>query len=213
MIDQYLQPERGYRFSEDSLILAHQAPACQTGLAADFGAGCGVVGIEALACGRLAGLERLWLVEIDPRFRPSLKENLRRLKVQGSASLPKIGALWTDWRKLAPQDLGGRLDLILANPPYFPIGSSGPMEAGRQRARHATYGGIDGLLTASKSLLRPGGRLIVSWPRSKLGELTQKACALNFSVSKVHLPKRAKAGLTILELILTTRLEGGIQAA
>lgn len=68
-----------------------------------------------------------------------------------------------------PVSLRGRVDLVVANPPYVPTGEIGllPAEARLHEPRVALDGGADGLdvqrrvIAAAPSLLAPGGHLLV----------------------------------------------------
>ncbi|MDR1298166.1 MAG: hypothetical protein LBO05_12540 [Deltaproteobacteria bacterium] len=86
----YRQPPDGYRFSRDSILLARFArPVLARGRAADLGAGCGAVGLEALAAGRLRGLETLFMVEADRVFEECLAANVAdAARAAYSANMP-----------------------------------------------------------------------------------------------------------------------------
>jgi release factor glutamine methyltransferase len=64
-------------------------------------------------------------------------------------------------------DLDGRVDLLLCNPPYVPIGTSVPPEVGEHDPVHAVFAGTDGLnvikhvVARAARLLRPGGALAI----------------------------------------------------
>jgi tRNA1(Val) A37 N6-methylase TrmN6 len=293
LFDDYLQPERGYRFSQDSILLARWCPVRQTGRAADLGAGCGVVSLEALAFGRLEGLEELWLVEADQQFKKTLVANVERhiagvcgleapvlkargihssglkgggscqehsdskfdglnplesasslrldgglisadclmpddsmagsgpgqafLDSQAASSLlpsrpsaqkpplgrrqPKFRILWADWRNLSPENFGGWLDLIVSNPPYFPPGASGLSKPGRESSRHWVRGGLNEFLAASAALLRPGGRLLMSWPRDRLRELVLALVSGPLVFGRINVPSQTRARPTLVELV------------
>jgi tRNA1Val (adenine37-N6)-methyltransferase len=174
MADDYLQPVGGYRFTQDSLWLADFTPLKMSGQAADLGAGCGVVGLEALTLGRLTGLKRLFFVETDELFRSCLDQNLQRHRRQHPLG-PKLSEIWADWRTLKPQHFSGPLDFIMVNPPYFPRGASGPTRESRNTARHETLGDLAALLRASSSLMRPNCRMVLSWPKQRLSALLEAA--------------------------------------
>ncbi|GAB7108599.1 peptide chain release factor N(5)-glutamine methyltransferase [Streptomyces phaeofaciens JCM 4814] len=63
--------------------------------------------------------------------------------------------------------LDGRADLVLANPPYVPVGTKLLPEWGEHHPRQAIFGGTDGLDVIRKvvgraaRLLRPGGALAI----------------------------------------------------
>ncbi|MEW5813611.1 MAG: peptide chain release factor N(5)-glutamine methyltransferase [Actinomycetota bacterium] len=60
-------------------------------------------------------------------------------------------------------DLDGAVDLLVANPPYIPVGAQLEPEVAQYDPPHALFGGIDGMavidriVDAAARLLRPGG--------------------------------------------------------
>jgi release factor glutamine methyltransferase len=64
-------------------------------------------------------------------------------------------------------DLDGRVDLLVANPPYIPDGAVLEPEVAEHDPAHALFGGPDGMavirpiVEAAARLLRPGGRCAV----------------------------------------------------
>ena len=64
-------------------------------------------------------------------------------------------------------DLDGAVDLVVANPPYIPLGADLSPEVAHHDPAHALYGGHDGmavidpLAALSARLLRPGGRCAI----------------------------------------------------
>ncbi|MDR1040709.1 MAG: RsmD family RNA methyltransferase [Deltaproteobacteria bacterium] len=147
--DDWIQPARGYRFTGDSVKLALFCPYEINGTAADLGAGCGVVLLEALAQGRLLGATRVVLVERDPAFLPHLEANIARAEAL-VPRLPPIQAIIADWRELEPHDLGGPVAFAASNPPYYKPGTgrlpfpraprSGPQDANASSRDKATPG-------------------------------------------------------------------------
>jgi tRNA1Val (adenine37-N6)-methyltransferase len=198
--DDYLQPPSGYRFSEDSVLLARFLPAACGGRAADLGAGCGVVGLEALASGRLRGLDSMFLVERDRSFQGFLDANAQRRAASGPSG-PRVEVIWADWREVGPGDFGGRLSVIVSNPPYVPAGAGRQPAPGRNQARREGPGGLEGLLDAAARLLEPGGRLFLSWPRRRLAELTRAAGLRSFFPAAIQTPARERAPLVLAELL------------
>jgi release factor glutamine methyltransferase len=64
-------------------------------------------------------------------------------------------------------ELEGRVDLLVCNPPYVPVGTRVPAEVAEHDPVRAVFGGPDGLevirhvVRCAARLLRPGGRLAV----------------------------------------------------
>lgn len=64
-------------------------------------------------------------------------------------------------------DLDGTVDLLVANPPYIPVGAQLEPEVAQHDPGHALFGGADGMavigpiVVAAARLLRPGGRCAV----------------------------------------------------
>jgi release factor glutamine methyltransferase len=97
-------------------------------------------------------------VELDPEALAWARRNLagRARLVAGDVTDPD----------LLPE-LHGRVDLVLANPPYVPDGTPVPPEVAEHDPRRAVFAGPDGLavirpmLVLALRLLRPGGRLAI----------------------------------------------------
>lgn len=102
-----IQPEGGYRFSLDSLLLACFARPGRHHAGADLGCGCGVVGLGLLL--RHPGLT-LTGVELDPAAVEAARRNASALSLADNFSI--VQADVADWRPAAV------LDFVAANPPY-----------------------------------------------------------------------------------------------
>lgn len=168
-VENFHQPEGGYRFSTDSILLAEFVQAVDLERVADFGAGCGVVGLCALEKNRVMGVRQFFFVEREPEFRESLTKNIGLYQPRTEAQLV---VLQRDWRDLTPADFGGPLDYVMANPPYFAAGS------GRQSsrpsvnaARRELHGGLGELVRALAELLAPEGRAALMLPAARKNEL------------------------------------------
>jgi tRNA1(Val) A37 N6-methylase TrmN6 len=182
------QPQDGYRFSEDSILLSEFLPESQDGLVADFGAGCGVVGLEALLKGRLLGIKTLFMAEREEAFLPYLRTNSQRavsilselsekngaissISSQNPVFPPKIEILLRDFRELDIRAFGGKLSHIFSNPPYYPLHRGRVGKGPYAGARHELYGGLSELIGVSYSLLKKNGLLSLSLPAGRLSEV------------------------------------------
>lgn len=108
------QPDTGFRFSMDALLLAGFAGRAGQGRVVDLGTGCGVVGL-ALALNHpdffVTGLD------LDPAMLGHARINAARLGLAG-----RFGLVRSDVRRpggLLPESM----DLVVANPPYRDMGT------------------------------------------------------------------------------------------
>lgn len=165
------QPPDGYRFSADSILLADFVSAPEAVSVADFGAGCGVVGLCALEKGRLPGLKKMFFVERQPDLLACLEKNLALYQPRTAVELILISA---DWRELTGADFGGGLDYAMANPPYYPLGTgrTGPRPT-VEAARRELHGSLGELIAAVARILNLGGQMALVLPARRQGELLE----------------------------------------
>ncbi len=150
-----VQPEGGYRFSMDPLLLAAFAKAGKDAAVLDLGAGCGVAGLALLLRADDPGT-RLAGYEIDPAMIEAAGENARLLECAD-----RVRVIAGDVRRIREHpDIGPEaFDLVLCNPPYRDPGSGRvPPAKGRLRARFETGGGLADFIGAAAYALRNRGR-------------------------------------------------------
>lgn len=148
-------PEGEVPLGADSLLLADFLTLPPRARVADLGAGCGTLGV--LLCARdpsctVAG------IELRPEACRAAQENVRingleeRLTVQEG-----------DVRRIRTLLPAGDFSCVIANPPYFPVGSG---KAGRNSAVARTEQCLTlaELCTAAAWLLPPGGRFALVHP-------------------------------------------------
>ncbi|MGB5985357.1 MAG: methyltransferase [Desulfobacterales bacterium] len=158
------QPQAGYRFSQDALLLAAHADPKPGERVLELGAGCGIVSL--ILALRHPGIEIVG-VEVQPA--------LARLAEKNSAEngfTRRISMLCQDMKTLRPEMCGGPFDMVVSNPPYRPT-SAGRINLHSQRAvaRHEISITLPELVSTAKTMLRPGGRLMLIYPNERLGEL------------------------------------------
>lgn len=91
------------------------------------------------------------------------RRNIDRHVAAGGTPVQLRGGDLTDERLLV--DLDGQVDLVTANPPYVPIGTSVEPEVSEHDPNEAVFAGIDGLavikpmITVAAGMLKPGGWL------------------------------------------------------
>ena len=155
---QLAQPTRGYRVNGDAILLAAfaarrigAASSARPSLAparalVDLGAGVGAVALSALALG---AARRAVLVEIDPGYAALATDNVHANGHEGRAEV-FVGDV-----RAAARALAGTADLVVANPPYVPVGRGRPPAEHRARAR---AGDVLVFLDAARTLLGDRGR-------------------------------------------------------
>jgi release factor glutamine methyltransferase len=98
-------------------------------------------------------------VEIDPTALAWARRNMESSRVRLHAGDVTDPDLCTE--------LDGRVDLVLCNPPYVPVGTVVPPEVGEHDPFKAVFAGTDGLtvirhvVNLSARLLRPGGGVAI----------------------------------------------------
>ena len=161
---QVSQPRRGYRFSIDAVILAHGAGVRGDDAVLELGAGCGIVALM-MACRREN--VRVVAVEIQPQL-----ARLARRNVADNGLQDRIRVLNMDMRHLSRGDLDERIDLVVTNPPYRPVGS-GRRCADPQRAvaREEIAVTLHQVLQTARRILFKTGRLAMVYPAGRSVDL------------------------------------------
>lgn len=195
-----LQPRHGYRFGIDSLLLAASVPSTAEGLVVDVGCGVGVVALAVAH--RVRGL-LVRCVEVQADLAEIARRNV---SLNG---LDRRVDVWEgDIRRL---DLETDADLVLMNPPFYPL-SHGRLNPSVQRAaaRHEVFGTLAELITSAARCLDRRGVLRLIYPAEELprlldvvGGLHMKAVALR----PIHPFKDARANLVILDVRQSGRRE------
>lgn len=151
------QPQNGYRFSIDAVVLAHRVRPLGTETILDLGTGCGV--IPLILAFRHATV-RLVGVEIQAEL-----ADLARQNVAANGLADRIHIVTGDMRRLTPAGVGGPVDMVVANPPYRKL-TSGRINAHTQRAvaRHELTVDLEQVLQSARRMLKPLGRFFVIYP-------------------------------------------------
>lgn len=160
------QRRRGYRFSLDSVLLAHFALASPRALQVrrvlDLGTGCGVVGLL------LARLQPEWRVA-GVELQPGLAELARR-----NAALNELPfeVIECDWRSLAGRVPDAGAELVVTNPPYY-LQGAGQLcdEPERAAARAELHGGLPELVRAARRAMHPRGAFCLVLPTARLSDV------------------------------------------
>ena len=174
-----LQPQDGYRYNVDSLILSEFACPRPRDRILDLGTGCGIIAL--LIASRLPAA-KITGIEVQEELFELACQNVKLNKLEDRVEIIK-GDL-NQIRKLLPP---GSFDYVVTNPPYRPPETGRIcLEAQEALARHEILTDLESILKASRYALRPGGRLAIVYPADRSIRLL---CTL--SAQRLE-PKRAK---------------------
>jgi tRNA1Val (adenine37-N6)-methyltransferase len=199
-----IQPEGGFRFGADALLLAAFAAPLAGKRVLDCGTGCGPAGLGLLLARndpdtRVTGLDK------DPAMVAAATENARRL---GLAD--RFTARESDLRTIRedPRLVPESFDLVLANPPFRHPGSGHrPELPGRDAARFELDGGLDAFAAAAAYALANAGRLACIHLAERLIHIVAIMTAHRLEIKHI-LPITARQGQPARQLLLVARKNG-----
>lgn len=156
-----VQPEAGYRFSLDSLLLSCFARAGRRQRGVDLGCGCGVIGIGMVL--RQPDLH-IHGIDINPHSIKASEKN--KLKLHLIDKLTFNCADVADWR---PEKV---VDFVVANPPYRELGT-GRTSRGKERetARFESRGSFGAFARCAAMALKTKGKFSFVHLPERLPEL------------------------------------------
>lgn len=160
------QPQEGYRFSVEALLLAHFALASNLDRSArfvEFGSGSGV--ISALLA--LGGFKGGLAVELQPSLHECTRATIEANQLAGVVS-HKLA----DIRKLQEVMQAGAFATAIANPPYYPVGTGKlNVDESEAKARHELTCTMADVLAAARYVLPNRGRLLLVYPAARTAEI------------------------------------------
>ena len=180
-----LQPKGSFRYSMDPILLAGWA--LEGGVAhtfLDVGSGSGIISLLLANMGLKGGG-----VDVVPEWVRLAKQSANESQLDCHFRLMDVRHMAAEW-----------VDLVLCNPPYFPLGtgnvSPDPLRAA---ARHELKGGLAELIAACA---RMGPRVCLSVPSSRADEATDVLATTGRPLARRLI---LQEGLTLLE-----GCEGGV---
>lgn len=158
-----IQPEDGFRFAIDAVLLAHFATVRQGTKAVDLGAGTGVIGLllAARGAGRVMG------IEINHQMAEMAQ---RSVELNGLADCVQM--LEGDLRSMNGLLNPGEWELVVSNPPYRPVGQGciNPSDA-LAIARHEITATLQDVVNAARYLVKYRGRFAMVHLPERLVEI------------------------------------------
>ncbi|KHK01016.1 tRNA1(Val) (adenine(37)-N6)-methyltransferase [Desulfovibrio sp. TomC] len=199
------QPEGGFRFGSDALLLAAFAATLPGTRAADLGTGCGAAGLGWLLAapdpaGTVLGLDK------DPAMAAAAGQNAAAL---GLADRFTAGCV--DVRAIREADQPGpeSCDLILCNPPYRdPASGRRPAGQARDAARFEVDGSLPDFAAAAAYLLVNKGTFACIHLAERLTHVTAALAACRLEIKRI-LPISPRAGVPARQVLLAASKNGG----
>ncbi|WP_051617260.1 tRNA1(Val) (adenine(37)-N6)-methyltransferase [Desulfonatronovibrio hydrogenovorans] len=161
------QPEQGFRFSTDSLLLSTFITPGNSSKVADLGCGCAVIGLGLILANPGKKIQVLGL-DKSPEMIRHARINIARLGLDDCCS-----ALEKDVSEVVKSDLYPEsFDLVLLNPPYRDPGSGRmPADESRKAASFCTANELGLFFEAAGYLLKRKSRLGVVFAGEQLDML------------------------------------------
>jgi tRNA1Val (adenine37-N6)-methyltransferase len=200
-----IQPREGYRFSIDSILLAHFVQIRDRDRVLELGAGCGVISIALAAMRRP---REIVAVEIQPELAALIARNAKENQVE------KVRAILADLRKLPNAEVAREsLDVVIANPPYRAsnAGRVSPHEA-RRLARSEAAATLEDFIAAASRCVRRGGRAAFVFAGDRSAELIATLCEHHLEPKRIRFV-HAFADAPATSILIEARKHGGVAVA
>ncbi len=189
-----IQKRRGYRFSIDSLLLAHFVSPREGDDLLDLGTGSGILALIMAGryrCGKVLGIE----------IQAGLAAMARRSADMNGLS-GRVEILLADVRHPETICPPGSFDAALFNPPYRRLrsGRTNP-DPEKAVARHEIKGGAADFLAAAAHALREGGRVYTIYPAMRMVELFCRMRTCGIEPKKLRTVHSRPGGAGIFTLV------------
>ncbi|MFO7760609.1 MAG: tRNA1(Val) (adenine(37)-N6)-methyltransferase [Thermodesulfobacteriota bacterium] len=162
----FFQPEKGYRFSVDSVLLAHYIYPQAGHSILDLGAGCGIISL--ILAYRWPEV-RITALELQDSLYRLLKSNLEINDYAG-----RLKSIQGDFRRIREIVPAEFFDLVVSNPPYRTVtsGRQNP-ESEEAIARHELKANLSEAVTAASYAVCNRGRVAFIYPAQRLAGLME----------------------------------------
>jgi tRNA1Val (adenine37-N6)-methyltransferase len=158
-----LQKKKGYRYTIDSILLAHFVELHEEERLLELGAGSGVISL--FLAFRNPSI-RITGIEIQEALAGMAGRSIALNGLEG-----RVEIFHGDARNAGDHAEARSFDVAVFNPPYRKMGSGrvNPREE-KALARHEVAGSITDFLQAARHALKPGGRSYLIYPCSRMVE-------------------------------------------
>ncbi len=195
-----IQKKSGYRFSIDSLLLAHFTVLKEGEDCVDLGTGSGVVAL-ILACRRCGG--KILGIDIQEEFAAMARRSVESNGLAGCVEI-RQGDVRHPEACLQP----GSFDVAVFTPPYRRLrsGRTNP-EPAKAAARHEIVGTAGDFVAAAAHCLKAKGRAYTIYPARRMVEMLSRMRALRIEPKCLRVVHSRPSGRG--EFILVEGVKGG----
>ncbi len=190
-----IQAKRGYRVSEDALLLTWFVRPAADELILDAGSGCGVI---AFGLAVREPTVQVVGIEIQSALVNRAKRGVILNNLQGRVSIVR-----GDFRLNGNCFLNNIFHTVVSNPPYYETGS-GRINVSKEKAlaRHQLMMPPDEIFKSCRGCIRDEGRVALIYPADRLGQLESAINRAGFKLSRmlwIHPQPGAAACLVCIE--------------
>lgn len=199
-----IQDTREFCFSLDAVLLAHFPRLHGRDRVLELGTGTGV--IPLLVADRVTHVDAIEL--------SGCMAELAERNVQLNDMAGRIKVLQGDYRQIESLTAPERYDMVLANPPYRPVGRGTPSRlTAVARARHEYTATLADVVRAARYALRFGGHFAMVHIPERLGEIMVELDRHQLAPKRLQLiaPKPGKAPNLLLIEAVVGGAAGGLQ--
>lgn len=163
-----IQHPEEFCFSLDAVLLAHFASVRPGGIAVDLGTGTGVIALLLAARGATA----VTGIELNPVMAEMASRSVRLNRLED-----KLRIINGDLRQIRELLPGGGFELVVANPPYRPVGGGYLNPNDRvAMARHELTACLADIVAAARYLVKYRGRFAMVHLPERLAEIMLAMC-------------------------------------
>ena len=159
-----IQKKNGLTFGTDAFLLYAYMKRKPMAIAADLGAGTGIISLLALNRNKF---KTVHAIEVQASFAELIKRNASLNALDRTLIVHS-----TDVRSLKADTLGGEVDFVFSNPPYMTTTSGLHNEHNEKFiARHEVMGTISDFCVAANRILKYGGSFYLVYRTDRLCDL------------------------------------------
>lgn len=193
------QHQKGYRFSIDSVLLAHFVEIKQGDRILDLGTGSGVIGLILLYRWR-SRIREFCGIEVQQGLAELALRNIKANHLEENSIITQGDIKEID-KLVDPESY----DKIVCNPPFYtPLSGRTNTNSEAQKARHQILATLQDFLRAAAFAVKNGGTVSFIYPAERICEFISLAKGYRLVVKKIQLVysyplKTAPARLVLLQ--------------